>query len=225
MRRNKRPQEAVTGTYAALPHRLLDSVAFMGASHRARSLLLELIRQHKGSNNGRLHLTRPYLAERGWRSSDQIRKAETELIERGLIVKTKQGGLNHGPNWFALTWLPISDFRELDIQASGYSQGAYSLLNPLPGKDSPVTRNCVKRAVPRTGAGPSHGQAKPLTGPYYGPKTTVFDASTGPYYGNNEYTPLPPLQTKQRSKRPVVGKAGKSGKRSVNGIDQAKGDL
>lgn len=214
-RRNRRPPESVSGTFAAVPHRLLDSVAFMGASHRARSLLFELLRQHNGINNGRLQLTRPYLAERGWRSSDQIRKAEAELIERGLIVKTKQGGLNHGPNWFALSWLAISDFRGLDIQASGYSQGAYSLLDPLPGKDLPVIRNCVKRAVVRTGAGPYHGQAEPLTGPYYGPKTPNFYTSTSPYHGNNVSIPLPPLQTKKCSKRFVVGKAGKSGKRVV----------
>lgn len=54
--KTKRPAEAVTGRFSAMPHALLDSTAFMGASHRTRSLILELMRQHDGKNNGHLHL-------------------------------------------------------------------------------------------------------------------------------------------------------------------------
>lgn len=221
--RPKKPEEAVTGTFTAVPHALLDSVAFMGASHRARSLLFELIRQHNGRNNGHLQLTAPYLAARGWRSTDQVKKAEVELTERGLIVKTRQGGLNAGPNYFAVTWLSISNFVGLDIRTAGYIQGAYSLLNPLPnfGKAKTVlvklkvARNCIKRSVARTGAAPCYGADTPLAAPYYGAKIALFDPSSAPYYGNNELYQSPPLQPEATPKLPVVGKQGKSGKRGV----------
>ncbi len=101
-RSSKRPLEAVNGTYSAMPHSVLDSVAFMGTSHRGCSLLIELMRQHNGINNGHLQLTGPYLKRRGWRSADQIKKAEAELLERQLIIKTRQGGLNLGPNLYAV---------------------------------------------------------------------------------------------------------------------------
>lgn len=62
----KKPPEAVNGSYAAVPHKLLDSAAFIGATDRAKSLLYALMRQHNGSNNGRLQLTSKWLSEHGW---------------------------------------------------------------------------------------------------------------------------------------------------------------
>jgi len=66
MAKHKKILEAPQGYYTAFPHDLLDSVAFMGASHTARSLLCELLRQHNARNNGHLHLASTWLKKRGW---------------------------------------------------------------------------------------------------------------------------------------------------------------
>jgi hypothetical protein len=131
-RKQKRPAEAVSGLYGAIPTALLDSVAFMGASYPAKALLYDLIRQHNGSNNGRLQLSFAWLEKRGWNSRDTVQRARDELIARGLLVKTKQGGLNIGPSWYALTWLPISNFVGLDMQAKDYHRGAWAMMDKLP---------------------------------------------------------------------------------------------
>ncbi len=142
----KRPAEAINGQYGAIPVALLDSVAFMGASYPAKALLFDLIRQHNGKNNGHLQLSFSWLAKRGWKSRDVIQRARAELIERGLIIQTTQGGLNIGPSWYAVTWLSITNFVGLDIQAKHYHPGAWAFMDKLPmGKNA--------NAVPPDGKG------------------------------------------------------------------------
>lgn len=131
-KQQKRPAEAVNGLYGAIPVTLLDSAAFMGASYPAKALLFDVIRQHNGANNGRLQLSFSWLAKRGWKSRDVIQRAKAELIERGLLIQTKQGGLNIGATWYAVTWLHISNFVGLDIHPKHYHPGAWAFMDKLP---------------------------------------------------------------------------------------------
>ena len=65
MKKASRP-ELISGGYSAIPWTVLDSISFMGASDKAKALLLALMRQHGGNNNGHLHLARKWLYN-GWR--------------------------------------------------------------------------------------------------------------------------------------------------------------
>ena len=149
-KKQKRPVEAINGLYSAIPHAVLDSVAFKGASYPAKALIFELMRQHDGKNNGHLHLSFSWLAGRCWKSRDVIQRARAELLKRNLVIQTRQGGLNMGASRYAITWLAISNFVGLDIQAKSYHPGAWAFMNELPmgkkitnahppdGKGSPV---------------------------------------------------------------------------------------
>lgn len=218
MSKAKKPFESVTGRYTPLPHALLDSTAFMGASHRTRSMILELMRQHNGANNGHLHLTLTWLKERGWASVDGIQKAKKEALELGLIVKTREGGLNFGPDMYALTWLPISNFVGLFITQKDYHPGRYLFMDKPPtrkGEALPVpVRRAAKRAVKRNDHSairnspvPSDGMAIAHSVPPDGTKMALLGESTVPPDGNNEL--LPPTPGKMRR---VVGARGRSGK-------------
>lgn len=218
MTKRKKPPEAPSGLYAALPHVLLDSTAFMGASHRTRSLILELMRQHNGQNNGHLHLALAWLKNRGWASADGVQKSKEEALERGLIIKTREGGLNIGPDRYALTWLPITNFVGLQITRNDYHPGRYLFMDKPPtskGEKQPApVRAAAKRTVKRnarsavrSSAAPSDGMEMAATAPSDGAKTASLGASTVPASGNNELLPLTP----RRSWR-VVGAEGRSGK-------------
>ena len=151
-RKQKCPLEAINDRYGAIPHTTLDSVAFQGLNYPAKALLFDLIRQHNGKNNGHLHLSFAWLAKRGWKSRDVIQRARAELITRRLIIQTRQGGLNIGASRYAVTWLPITNFVGLDIEAKHYHPGAWALMNPMPiakinanavplnGKGTPASR-------------------------------------------------------------------------------------
>lgn len=207
----KKPAESVSGRFTALPHSLLDCVAFVGASHMARSLLYELMRQHNpqvGStgkgNNGHLHLSCKWLKSRGWSSNDGIQKAKLELLTRGLIIKTREGGLNNGADKYAVTWMAITNFVGLDIQAKDYQPGAYQLLGPFaqppakrqPGESPhlplPVSRNSPAHVPPskchtayRNSPAPCTGTVNAPTAPHTGTRAGIFGTSTAPRTGNN----------------------------------------
>jgi hypothetical protein len=137
--RAPRRPESVAGLYVALPYVVLDSGAWIGASDAARSLLIELARQHDGKNNGHLHLARDWLARRGRKSVHTVMRATEELIERRLIVRTYQGGWGRGASRYALTWHSVTDHRGLDLLPSDYRRGAYALTpaDPTPRTSRP----------------------------------------------------------------------------------------
>ncbi|MES2367273.1 MAG: hypothetical protein V4563_15455 [Pseudomonadota bacterium] len=187
----KRQLETPSGTFGALPHNMQDSVAFTGASYPAKSLLLELVRQLNGRNNGHLQLSTQWLATRGWKSRDVILRARRQLVERGLIVQTKQGGLNGGASQYAVTWLAISNFVGLDITAMDYHPGAYSFMDKLPlpknAKPVPFPGHVKPLTVP------SPGTANALTVPSAGTARALLTPSTVPAHGNNVITNIPPV--------------------------------
>ncbi len=176
----KRAAEHVVGTYSAMPHSVMDSVAFAGASHPARSLLFELIRQLNGRNNGHLKLATGWLRKRGWSSADVVQRAKAELIVRQLAIKTYFGGLNAGPDLWAVTWLPISDFTGLsEVSATTFHPGAWHFLSP----PIPIAK-CDGRTVSRNSTVPSSGIAQMVSVPSPGTKTALFEALTVPPPGN-----------------------------------------
>jgi hypothetical protein len=157
-------------------------------------LLLELMRQHSGRNNGHLQLSIGWLRKRGWSSTRTIQAGKVELLERGLAVLTKKGGLNAGPDLYALTWLNVSDYAGLDIRSGSFAPGAWRFADPLPvmsGRKAPPPNTRKKRDA-SSGSGnsavPVAGTASPFTVPVVGTKTAIFGCSTVPTVGNNEVT-------------------------------------
>lgn len=106
--RRKHKGRALTGTFSAVPHAVQDSQNWHRCGGTAIKLLLALVRQFNGRNNGDLGASMSILKRVGWRSPETISLALRELRHLGLITLTRQGGL-HGPSLYALTWHPIHD--------------------------------------------------------------------------------------------------------------------
>ncbi len=206
-KRFKKAPEAVSGSFSAMPHGVMDSNAFQGAGHPARSLLYELIRQLSGRNNGHLQLTSPWLKKRGWNSADVVQRAKGELLDRGLIVLTRQGGLNSGPCQYGVTWLHISNFVGLDLSPQSYHPGQWRLMDR-----SPLLEKRELSSASRSGAVPSNGAAALLAVPLDGAKTALSGAQAVPSHGNNVSTNTLPAMAVLARRRPVVGVVGRSGK-------------
>lgn len=215
MAKRKKPLESVDGPYIAIPLKVMDSVAFKEASHTARSLMIELIRQHNGKNNGHLQLTTSWLKKRGWTSADVIQRAKSELIERNLIIKTRLGGMNMGPDWFAITWLPITNFEGLDIASHQYHRGAWHFMDTLPVAKMPKVHS-----VGQNDPLPPNGTAGSPAIPAKGTKTALFGNIAVPPNGNNVLLPYPTRGTTRR----IVGAKGRSGKSSGSRNVNSKSD-
>ncbi|WP_329006400.1 hypothetical protein [Pseudomonas aeruginosa] len=95
------------GTFAALPHVVMDSEDFRSLSGGALKVLLGLLRQYRGVNNGDLSATFASASEWGIGSKATLAKALEELQERNLIIRTREGRFIKPGGCcalYALTW-------------------------------------------------------------------------------------------------------------------------
>ena len=103
--------------YLHLHKLLLDSEDFKSLKGNSIKLLIDIAQQFNGRNNGDLCASLSLMRKRGWNSNQQLSKALRELIDKNLIMLTKQGGLNMGPNLYAITWQPIHECNgKLDVK-------------------------------------------------------------------------------------------------------------
>lgn len=147
------------GRFIALPVAVMDCPAYAQLSMHARALLLEVARQFAGDNNGRLLLSREYMAKRGWKSNDMLTKAKRELLNGGFIHETVMGHRPNKASWYAVTWRTLDRIPGYDAGAvETFRRGAYNENGPL--RPSHGTR--VSTIAPPHGTGkatsvPSHG--------------------------------------------------------------------
>lgn len=183
--RTKRDNDRDPGGFIAMPLSVLDCPGYAALSHTARSLLLEVARQCKGDDNGRLLLSRAHLAGRGWKSVDVIQRAKAELIAREFIFETVKGHFPNTASWYAVTWRKLGGIKGFDPGAErAFEQGAYR--RGVPTLDVTKLRGSQgAKDVPKKNAAlvPSHGPKSPPIGPSHGTVGAVLSPSHGPMRG------------------------------------------
>ena len=97
-----------SGSFVAMPHAILRSNSYAKLSAPAVKLMLDLYGQYKGSNNGDFAMAWSMMNKCGWRSKDTLYRARDELVEKGFVVQTRQGG-KHQCSLYAVTWQPIDE--------------------------------------------------------------------------------------------------------------------
>lgn len=113
--------------YVGIPHDVMESDSYSGCSGNALKLLLELAKQYNGHNNGDLSAAFSVLKRRGWRSKKTLARCIAELIERGLVVKTREGWFSNPGGrcaLYALTWHRIDECAGKDLEL-GPTHGPY----------------------------------------------------------------------------------------------------
>lgn len=169
------------GGFIALPWAVLDSMAYRHLSHPARSLLLEIARQYVRNNNGRLLLTRDYMATRGWKSADVIQRAKDELLASGLIHETVKGQRPNKASWYALTFYSLDRLPGYDAGAvETFMRGAYR--ENLPLKNAPLSPSDGTKSP---AIAPSHGTEKRSPVPSGGTIKATFGCSSVPSDGHH----------------------------------------
>jgi hypothetical protein len=94
------------GQFVTFPQAVLHSPAFKRLSAHAVKLLLDLLSQFKGNNNGDLCAAWKLMEKRGWKSRETLNKARKELLSEDLITLTRQGGM-HQASLYAVTFRKI----------------------------------------------------------------------------------------------------------------------
>lgn len=89
--------------FIRLNHRLLDSVAWRSLTAQERAVLIETMKLHNGSNNGRIGFSCRQAARACNINKDTANKAFKRLVELGFLKQTSEGGFSykvrHSPTW------------------------------------------------------------------------------------------------------------------------------
>lgn len=96
------------GTFTRLPHAVTQSPQYADLSAYAVKLLVDMLNQYRGHNNGDLSVAFRLMQRYGWKSKDTLNRARKELLNRGFIVLTRQGGRNQA-SLYAVTWIGIDE--------------------------------------------------------------------------------------------------------------------
>jgi hypothetical protein len=92
------------GSFVKLPHAVLESKEYARLRPWEVKLLVDLLAQYKGRNNGHLVATWSYMCKRGWRSPATLNKSMRGLKKGGFVRRTHKGGTGH-PSRYSITWL------------------------------------------------------------------------------------------------------------------------
>lgn len=129
--RSKSKGRADSGTFAQLPHVVMDSESFRGLRPSALMVLMCLLRQYRGNNNG--DLSAEFSRAQGWGigSKTTLTKALSELQKRNLIQRTREGRfINPGAccALYAITWKPIDECEgKLEVSSTATAPRKFSL--------------------------------------------------------------------------------------------------
>lgn len=175
------------GGFIALPWAVLDCPAYARLSHPAKALLFEVARQFVKDNNGRLLISRAYMAKRGWKSSDTITNAKRQLLDGGFIYETVMGHRPNRASWYAVTWLGLDKIPGYDAGAyQGFQRSAYQQNSPLKNTSLRPPASTVKKLI-----APPNGKETLPTAPSDGTIKTIFRGHSVPPDGHHLEKPSP----------------------------------
>ncbi|MFK5914049.1 MAG: hypothetical protein QM484_06725 [Woeseiaceae bacterium] len=118
------------GSFSRMPHQITNSENYRTLSVRAKALLYDTNARYNGKNNGDFDYTLKNMKKWGWSSNDTIARAKKELLEKGWIVLTRQGGRNKC-NLYALTIWAIDNCKgKLDVSATNTAPASWKVYKP-----------------------------------------------------------------------------------------------
>jgi hypothetical protein len=107
------------GSFLSIPSALHDHPEFCNLSGSALKVLLGLLRQYRGSNNGDLSASHSQAVKWGVSSKTSLANALSDLQEYNFIIRTRQGYFtNPGGRCalYALAWKPIDECAGKDLE-------------------------------------------------------------------------------------------------------------
>ena len=116
-----------TGTFLRVPTDVLKCAAFRSLSTKAKALILDIGTQYNGHNNGHLCASWAFMKQQGWVSKQTLQNAMEELVGKGLLELTRQGGRNRC-SLVGFTWMPIDAGRvtvALDVPTTRVASGLW----------------------------------------------------------------------------------------------------
>lgn len=115
MAKTKHTKGELPFLFVPIPEPILKGPAYRALPDAARSLLLDLLMQFTGGNNGRLTTSFVVMRRYGWTSKSKHERAKAALLEAPFVVRTRIGMPPDTPEWVGVTWFRLNYERSMDI--------------------------------------------------------------------------------------------------------------
>lgn len=113
---SSRGKKGTRAPYFAIPNAVTSHPDFATLSGSAVKLLVAMGTAYKGKNNGDLSCAMTLMKKFGFKSNATLTRAKRELVDKVFIIQTRVGGLNAGPDLYALAWKVIDECKgKLDV--------------------------------------------------------------------------------------------------------------
>lgn len=163
----KKDPVTVRGPWFAMPIDFLRSRACAELSPRALKMLLDLCSQlgPNARRNGDLSAAPTLMIPRGWTSKATQDAVIRELLDAGLLAKTRQGGRNRCSLYAVTLWPMDCDFAKLDHGPGCYAttdwhRGDKWRTDP-PSMEQPAAWSKARKAASPSPATGEHRAAPP----------------------------------------------------------------
>ncbi len=114
----RNPKRRSSETFLALPHNLISAPKFQDLSGNAVKLLIQIASKYNSRNNGDLSASFEEMkSNKGWKSKATLNKCLKELLDKGFLIKTRQGSFPRTCTLYGLTWRQIDPSPKYDTQA------------------------------------------------------------------------------------------------------------
>lgn len=98
--------------FAMLQKAMIQSPGYRSLSFVARVVLIELLAQYNGKNNGDLSATRSMAKEWGIGSAHTLQRALEDLVSAGWVMQSRSSLFSkHGARCalYAIAWMPVNE--------------------------------------------------------------------------------------------------------------------
>lgn len=106
---------AIPYGFVAVPIAILRSPEYMALGDAAKGLLLDLMEQYTGGNNGRLTPSWTVMQRRGWAGKTKLHRAKNDLLETSFCIRTRKGKAPQTAEWVGFTWWKIDYHKTMEI--------------------------------------------------------------------------------------------------------------
>lgn len=149
--KGRKRKKRTEGRFDLMPHSVKLSGGYRALIGRpAIALLHDLMMQYTGTNNGRIVACERALRPLGWRSKGVIQRAVSDLVDHGLLIRTRQGSRPSKASLYALPWQDLDRHPDYDAgtaEAFAAMRRAYLSYVPSPVQKKPFPKRAGKNAI------------------------------------------------------------------------------
>ncbi|MBA3773998.1 MAG: hypothetical protein H0X13_16355 [Ramlibacter sp.] len=134
---------ALPFAFVPIPKDVLTMPEFRAMPTSAKALMLDLMEQYTGKNNGRLCPSWECMQRYGWASRGTLIRAKVALLDRPFAVLTRKGHAPRTAEWIGFTWWKLDYEKSMDIEPRDFAHLNFMRLtvaDPNTGRDQSKKR-------------------------------------------------------------------------------------